>query len=234
LANEFIVTGAGDAVVAGAFPTTIVAKLAGATGAIVWEARPRGGVSVVGLGELPSGDVVLLNAVSFVEGLLIVALDGGSGAERWRRTIDNVSSFDGVGFATNPAGQVLIGGQLAAGLPTCYDAFAAALDGETGAILRTVSIDGTTKARLCDNPCLSNDEPGPCPPSRDGIDQDYLRAVAAGRDGKMVLAGALSDGPRGRPHGFVATVAVKTELVSTDSVRRGASVPLAHPRRSDN
>jgi hypothetical protein len=185
-----------------------VTKLAGATGTHVWEAHPSGGVEVIGLGELPSGDIAILNLVSYGSGILVVALDGVSGAEQWRRVIDGVSVINGGGFAITPTAVVLLGGQLLAGLPTCYDAFAAAIDGATGAVLATASIDGTAQARTCDDPCNGGDEPGPCPPSPDGIDQDYLRALAASSNGTMVLAGALSDGHRGRQHGFVAAVTV--------------------------
>ncbi len=205
------VTRTGDAVVAGFGG---VARVAGATGSVLWESNPLGFGEMLGVGELPSGDIAILNSASGLPGrvgMLVVVLDGGSGAERWRRVVDGVTDLDGSGFATTSTGQVFLGGQLFAGLPKCYDAFAAALDGATGAVVGTSAIDGTATARSCEDPCVGSEEPGPCPPSPDGIDQDYLRSMAAGRTGEMVVGGALSDGARGRPHGFVATIAAATE-----------------------
>jgi hypothetical protein len=143
-----------------------------------------------------------------VSSLAAVRLDGGTGAEEWRRLLQGSDGHgSGRAVAIAPDGDVVVGGQFR-NTRSCYDLSFARLAGETGEILDVRSVDGTTVASQCDLPPECRFVPGdvPCGPPRAGIDVDTLSAVAVDADGRIVVAGYVSDGRRGRQRGLVASI----------------------------
>jgi len=131
-----------------------------------------------------------------------VVLDGTTGAERWRRVVRGSDGYGlGRALAVDDHGNIAVGGDLRNAV-TCYDIAVTRFDGATGALLDFRTFDGRSTASLCDVPagCSS----GECGPRDTGIDRDSLSDLLVDRQGRVVLSGALSDGPHGERHGIVA------------------------------
>ena len=191
-----------------------VFKLAGTNGHILWSARESGSdghwQEAFQVTALPSGDVAAVGFTTDARdapSLTTVVLDNATGAERWRRLLQGNDGY-GVGraLAVSPQGDVLVGGQLR-NRGTCYDIAVAKLAASTGDVLTLHRMDGRSTASQCDRP--ECDAPRSCGPPRAGIDRDDLTALAIDHRGRAVVAGALSDGPRGQQHGVVATFPAK-------------------------
>jgi hypothetical protein len=188
-----------------------VFKLAGNTGDVLWSARESGSdghyQEAFQVSTLPSGDVV---AVGFTtdarnaSSLTTVVLDNATGAERWHRLLQG-NDGDGFGraLAVSPQGDVFVGGEVR-NRGTCYDIVVAKLAASTGDLLALNTLDGRSTASQCD--CPEDADPRSCGPDRAGIDRDHLTALVIDHDGQAVMAGALSEGPRGQQHGVVAAL----------------------------
>jgi outer membrane protein assembly factor BamB len=191
-----------------------VLKLDGASGALAWTAAIDGSErtweSAFGVVALPSGDVA---AVGFTGDLdakasfTVAAFNGATGAERWRRLLEGTDGYGvGASIAVGPGGQVVVGGRLR-NAGSCYDAAVLELAAATGATVAERTFDGTATATACDAPPDQEPCRFRCPFTGVGIDQDSLDSLAIDPQGRVVLAGRLDDGRRGRSHGFVAQLA---------------------------
>jgi outer membrane protein assembly factor BamB len=190
-----------------------VMKLSGARGEPLWTASvgsgalryqialraalvPSGGIAAVGITTDEAG----------VPALAAVLLDAETGAERWHRLLRGNDGY-GIGrdLAVMPDGDVVVGGQLR-NRHSCYDLSFARLAAATGEVRELRSLDGTTTAPVCDADCLD----GFCrTPPRAGFDQDSLSSLALDDDGRIVVAGVVSDGHQGRLRGIVAALPVR-------------------------
>ena len=214
--SDVVIDGRGDAVIASASnpfaPGSFDAiKLAGTTGDPLWVSvlsRGPDDLSYVSqLRVLSSGDVVAVGGSSTyaaANGSWIVArLDGETGAARWSQVLKG-SADNGWGSALAIAsdGDIVVGGTVV-NARSCYDAAVARLDATEGDVLHLRSIDGTATASECERPeCGASRIP--CGPTRKGIDQDRLNALAIDAKGRIAIAGVVCNGSRGREHGFVA------------------------------
>jgi outer membrane protein assembly factor BamB len=189
-----------------------VFKIAGVTGEPLWNARVsdiddiRGEAFQVGL--LPSGDVVGVGFTQDAGGarsLTAVRLDGSTGEERWRQLLrGNDGQGSGRALTVGTEGDPVVGGQLR-NQGTCYDLAYARLGAATGEVIQLRAIDGTATASQCDAHC-DYEHPQYCSPPRAGVDQDSLEALTMDGQGRVILAGQLSDRPHGREQGFVAAI----------------------------
>lgn len=189
-----------------------VLKLAGVSGEPIWTASVGGSAQQYGeafaLALVPSGDVAAVGITADRAGappsLTAVLLDARTGTERWRRLLQGNDGY-GVGgaLAVMPGGDIFVGGQLR-NRRSCYDLAFARLAAATGEVRELRSLDGTARASQCDFPV--DCEGAGCHVPRAGIDMDRLSALAVDGEGRIVVAGSLSDGPRGRERGVVAAV----------------------------
>jgi outer membrane protein assembly factor BamB len=210
------VDGQGDVVVAsgtnpfaeGSFD---VIKLAGTTGERVWVgALSRGADDAHYLPQLrvlPSGDLVAAGSrftyASKAYSWIAARLDGATGAERWRRLLSGSEGWSwGSALAITKNGDIVAGGTMR-NVRSCYDATVVRLDAASGDVLHQRAIDGTAMATDCERPECGGSRI-PCGPSRKGIDQDRLNALAIHESGRIAIAGVICNGPRGRERGFVA------------------------------
>src|SRR5882724_2064626 len=202
----FIPTAAHDAT-GGRFA---VMKLSGATGQPLWTAgvgtsTPRYQTAVKAV-LVPSGGVAAVGITADEAGipaLTAVLLDAETGAERWRRFLRGNDGY-GVGedLEVMPDGDVVVGGQLR-NRRSCYDLSFAQLAAATGEVRELRSLDGTTTVPVCDADCLH----GMCTtPPRAGLDRDSLSSLAVDDEGRIVVAGVVSDGYYGRLRGLVAAI----------------------------
>jgi hypothetical protein len=188
-----------DAILAGIGAVT---RVRGGSGEIAWSAQFPAIGNVFDARELPSGDIVAFGIPSYTsKELMIVRLDGATGVEAWRTVVDDAFTLGFNQLLTIAGDRILVGGQRTPLTETCYDAFTTVVDG-SGAVIASHVFDGTTVARGCESEC--GEGPNGCTPGY-GTDRDEAFAVAVRPDGQMIVAGALNDGRRGRPRGFVAT-----------------------------
>jgi outer membrane protein assembly factor BamB len=151
----------------------LVAKLAGSTGAVVWQ-RELGNLSLSALDVDATGDVLLAGGGSAPYeqdrwDLLVMKLSAADGRTSWSRAVDGSarSGDAALSLAVGPPGLVTVGGYLRAT--------------ETGAdvaILQLALSDGRLRSRFV---------------LRRATDDDFIAALAVDPAGHVVAAGRLGD-----------------------------------------
>jgi outer membrane protein assembly factor BamB len=216
--SDVVIDGEGDVLISsGSNPfapgSFDVIKLAGTTGEQLWEGvvtrEADDAYYFWEVGVLPSGDVAVTgNSYSYedqINSWIAARLDGETGAERWHQLLRGNDGYGAGGrLAIAKSGDVVVGGTMR-NVRSCYDVVAARLDPQTGAVSDLRTIDGTATATECERPDCGASRI-PCGPTRKGIDQDNLWALAIDGNDRIAVAGVICNGPRGRERGFVAAL----------------------------
>jgi hypothetical protein len=206
MVNGLTVLGGADVVLAGDATDppgrgVAVARLAGDTGATVWQTHigapsPRWQAA---LQVAVDGDDVYVAGVvddgsgQGTEGgqiLTVVRLDGATGAIRWTWSQGGASRRGRpYAIAFGPADTVLVGGITSPGA-SCGDATVVALDRATGGPVWKRSRDGSFVASSCVRTCF---DVGPC----STVDDDAVTALGVLPDETIAFASVLLDGASG-------------------------------------
>jgi hypothetical protein len=175
---DVAVDGAGDVLVGGVsydFQRFFVAKLAAATGTVLWRtdtANDPGFAADIAIDG--ADDVIVVGGGTNAQGPWIVAkLDGGTGDYVWSQDVPKYA-FGTV--AVDGAGDVLAGGNFST--PTEQDLAAVKLAGATGSEIWRQRVDGTMTA-----------------PDGESYYGDSASALAIDSANDVVAAGALQNGP---------------------------------------
>jgi outer membrane protein assembly factor BamB len=131
----------------------LAARLSGADGSILWRVALDGDPtapdydSANALALDPAGNPIVAGSFQTTAGgadFAVVKLDAATGGEIWRRTIDGPVS--GPDFArevgVDPAGDVIAAGQVFGAFPTLASWLIVKLDGTSGAVVWSRTIDG--------------------------------------------------------------------------------------------
>jgi hypothetical protein len=125
----------------------VVTRLDGRTGRRRWQAIVRGRAGKGGFEEAdglaiaPSGDVVAAGSVQETEGpgyygnFAVVALDGGTGAERWRFVVDGAGTGWAGSVAVDADGDVVAAGVVGSDLPPDESVTVVKLTGASGTVV---------------------------------------------------------------------------------------------------
>jgi outer membrane protein assembly factor BamB len=216
--SDVVIDGQGDVMISSGSNPFVpgsfdVIKLAGTTGERLWAGavtrEDDDAYYFWQLGVLPSGDVAVTgNSYSYADqnnSWITARLDGKTGAERWRQVLRGSDGYGAGGrLAIAKSGDIVVGGVMR-NVRSCYDVVAARLEAETGAVFDLRTIDGTATATECERPDCGASRI-PCGPTRKGIDQDNLWALAIDGNDRFAVAGVICNGPRGRERGFVAAL----------------------------
>lgn len=188
--RDVAVASDGDLLVVG--PGFIVQAYSGRTGALEWWSSagtttaagalgarllvdPAGPVYAIGIGDDGTAPVIFGGHV-----FTVVALRPHDGSHIWEFTTGGAGlGADGMALALAPGGRLVAAGNQSTA-STCRDAFVVMLDRATGAVVDSVTIDGSYATTSCVEYCIGR--------SCVDVDDDSVTAVVVDQAGQVTVA----------------------------------------------